>query len=270
MLYALAEAIFAYIDELSAESVEGYAEARSASEGARERRRERLLEALLRHPPPDSEDLRKLAEEAEWDPPASAAVLLCAPGRERAIARKLDVDPIAGRIDDLGCLVLPDPEGPAAGERLRLACAAEPAAIGIAVELRSLAASLREARAAWEVIDAGAFADPGGGDWPIRSEEHLVAIVLHAGRDRLARLASRRLAALESETDASRARLTATLDAHLRHGGRVAPVAEELHVHEQTVRYRVGRLRELLGEQLDDPDARFELEMALRAGPRPG
>ena len=31
------------------------------------------------------------------------------------------------------------------------------------------------------------------------------------------------------------------------------------------VRYRLARLRELMGDQLDDPDARFELELALRA-----
>jgi DNA-binding PucR family transcriptional regulator len=35
-------------------------------------------------------------------------------------------------------------------------------------------------------------------------------------------------------------------------------------VHPQTARYRRTRLRELLGDQLDDPDARFELELALR------
>jgi DNA-binding PucR family transcriptional regulator len=31
------------------------------------------------------------------------------------------------------------------------------------------------------------------------------------------------------------------------------------------VRYRLTRLRELLGGTLEDPDARFELEAALRA-----
>jgi DNA-binding PucR family transcriptional regulator len=36
-------------------------------------------------------------------------------------------------------------------------------------------------------------------------------------------------------------------------------------VHPQTVRYRLGRLRELYGERLDDPDQRFQLELALRA-----
>jgi DNA-binding PucR family transcriptional regulator len=43
-------------------------------------------------------------------------------------------------------------------------------------------------------------------------------------------------------------------------------MAAALHLHPQTVRYRIVRLRELLGNQLDDPDARFELEVALRAG----
>ncbi|MGH2714951.1 MAG: helix-turn-helix domain-containing protein, partial [Thermoleophilaceae bacterium] len=35
--------------------------------------------------------------------------------------------------------------------------------------------------------------------------------------------------------------------------------------HPQTVRYRLARLRELFGERLDEPDGRFELELALRA-----
>ena len=55
--------------------------------------------------------------------------------------------------------------------------------------------------------------------------------------------------------------------AYVRHGGNAVAMAAELHVHPQTARYRIARLRELLGEQLDDPDARFELELALvRAG----
>jgi DNA-binding PucR family transcriptional regulator len=38
-----------------------------------------------------------------------------------------------------------------------------------------------------------------------------------------------------------------------------------MQVHPQTARYRIARLREVLGDQLDDPDARFELQLALRA-----
>ncbi len=43
-------------------------------------------------------------------------------------------------------------------------------------------------------------------------------------------------------------------------------------MHPQTVRYRLKRLRDLLGDALKDPDRRFELEIALRnraLAPRP-
>ena len=53
--------------------------------------------------------------------------------------------------------------------------------------------------------------------------------------------------------------------AYVRHRGNAAEMARAMHVHPQTARYRLARLRELLGDQLDDPDARLELELALRA-----
>ena len=59
--------------------------------------------------------------------------------------------------------------------------------------------------------------------------------------------------------------LRETLRAWLDHPGQVATVAERLHVHPQTVRYRVAQLRELFGEALEDADARFEMSLALRA-----
>jgi DNA-binding PucR family transcriptional regulator len=47
--------------------------------------------------------------------------------------------------------------------------------------------------------------------------------------------------------------------------GRSAPAAARvLHAHAQTVRYRLAQVRELLGDAVDDPAARFELELALR------
>ncbi len=42
----------------------------------------------------------------------------------------------------------------------------------------------------------------------------------------------------------------------------------ELHIHPQTVRYRIGKLRELLGDALDSAGGRFELGLALRARAR--
>ena len=42
-------------------------------------------------------------------------------------------------------------------------------------------------------------------------------------------------------------------------------MAAALDVHPQTVRYRLKQLRELFGPALEDPEARFELSLALRA-----
>jgi DNA-binding PucR family transcriptional regulator len=42
-------------------------------------------------------------------------------------------------------------------------------------------------------------------------------------------------------------------------------VAQHVHVHPQTVRYRLRQVEDLFGDQLRDPDRRFELEVALRA-----
>jgi DNA-binding PucR family transcriptional regulator len=132
------------------------------------------------------------------------------------------------------------------------------AALGPALGWRDARVSFARAAAALRL--------PGAGDDALLiAEDHGVAILLDADR-RLARdLAAGALEPLDAETAGSRERLTATLAAWLRHRGRTEEVARALHVHPQTVRYRLARLRELFGERLEDPDVRFELELALRA-----
>ena len=59
------------------------------------------------------------------------------------------------------------------------------------------------------------------------------------------------------------ARLTETLRAWLLHRGRRDEAAAALFVHPQTVRYRMGQVRELFGDSLDDPRVTLELTLAL-------
>jgi DNA-binding PucR family transcriptional regulator len=73
-----------------------------------------------------------------------------------------------------------------------------------------------------------------------------------------------RLTALDGLAAGERERLTETLAAWLAHQRHTPRIAEALHVHAQTVRYRIAKLRELLGDAIDDPDGRFELQLALR------
>lgn len=55
-----------------------------------------------------------------------------------------------------------------------------------------------------------------------------------------------------------------TLEAHLRHDRNLNRTAAALHVHPNTVRYRIAKIEELLGVSLRDVDDRFRLESALR------
>jgi DNA-binding PucR family transcriptional regulator len=75
------------------------------------------------------------------------------------------------------------------------------------------------------------------------------------------------LAPLDSLRPAVRDKLVETLRAWLLHHGRRDDVAAALFVHPQTVRYRMGRLRELFGAELLDPRTVQDLTVAL-AGTR--
>ena len=124
--------------------------------------------------------------------------------------------------------------------------------------------SLARARAAHALVLDGRVGD----GTLVVADEHLPALLLHAGDGALATdLAARALAPLDDLRPGARGRLRTTLRAWLDHPGQVTRVAGELHVHPQTVRYRVAQLRELFGERLEDADARFELALALRAEP---
>jgi DNA-binding PucR family transcriptional regulator len=59
--------------------------------------------------------------------------------------------------------------------------------------------------------------------------------------------------------------LADTLCAYLDSLGDIACAAKYLHVHPNTVRYRVRRIEKLLGTSLGDPDDRLVLALGLRA-----
>jgi DNA-binding PucR family transcriptional regulator len=73
-----------------------------------------------------------------------------------------------------------------------------------------------------------------------------------------------RLRPLSGLSGPDRERLLETLEAWLGHQRHTPRAAAQLHVHPQTVRYRLGKIRELLGDALERADQRFELELALR------
>ena len=275
-IYALGEAIFAYIDELSAESAEGYAEEQSAAAGESERRRRRLVRLLAQDPPAGQEAVRTAAAAATWPLPRGGSPRSWrrrdaggSPGEAHLdsiaarLARRLGEGAIGAEAFGAAIVFIPDPDAP--GRRRRLEAAIRDRA-GRARPDRGVdgrAAAPRGGRsprtgspprAGWARGDR-----PGGRRRPPRRPAA-------RRRPRPSPPTSRRPGSRRSTTlpDGPRARLRETLAAWLDRPGQVQAVAAALDVHPQTVRYRVRQLRDLFGDRLDDPDARFELSLALR------
>jgi hypothetical protein len=286
VLYELGEAIFAYIDELSAESAEGFAEEQSAAAGESQRRRRRLVRLLAQDPPPGQEAIRTAAQAAGWALPRTLAALVAAeaggattaspapasppdgravPGEEvvdgiaTRLARRLGGAAVGAAVGGVACVFVPDPDAPARRRQL-VAAIEEPAALGPTVSWPLAARSLRRAVSAFRLATAGRLRR----DALVVAEEHLGRLLLAADAELAAELARNRLAPLRELPDAARERLVETLRAWLDRPGQVQAVAGVLGVHPQTVRYRVRRLRELFGDALEDPEQRFELSLALR------
>jgi hypothetical protein len=254
---SLAEAIFVYGDDLATDVVEGYLRIQSDDAGERERRRRRLAGALL-HPAHDPETVAHAAELAQWPLPRELAVVAVAGDDAAAPARRLDADVLTGSDGDGPWLVIPDPDAPGRRASVDRALAAEPAAIGPTVAVSDAPRSLRWARLALAVV--------AGRDGPVRAVDHLADLILLQDRELAGLLVRTRLAPLADLPAGERDRLTETLAAWLAHQRHTPAIARELHVHPQTVRYRIAKLRELLGEAMDTGEGRFELELALRIG----
>jgi hypothetical protein len=258
-LSALAESVFSFVDRLSSASAAGYLDEQSASTAAREQLRDELVELLLSDRS-DSQAVRTAALRAGWRLPATAAVVLVGRQSEAGAAaiRGLDQSCLRMRHGGLLGAIVPDPDAP--GRRLQLATALRGASatVGASVPLALLPASARIAGIAARLQQEKVLtADP------LFADEHLDAIIVHNDPRLLQALRRKCLQPLEGLPAGSRTSLHQTLRSWLLHGGDRRATAADLQVHPQTVRYRMGRLRELFGEELDDPGFRLKLLLAL-------
>ncbi len=270
VLYRLGEAIFAYIDAISAESAEGYAEEQSAAAGERQRRRRALVRLLAAQPAADEEAIRSAAGAAGWALPREVAAAVVAGGEEgeldadaQRLARRIDPGAVGGVVEDAACVLVPDPDAPTRRRHIARALAGHPAALGPTVSWPDSGASVRRALAAARLVASGRLEASG----LVVADEHLPQLALHADPSLATALAERGLAPLRGETGAER--LTETLRAWLDRPGQVQAVAAVLGVHPQTVRYRLKRLRELYRRSARRPGgAPRAVPRAARGQPR--
>lgn len=259
-LFAIADALFQYADEISAVAIAGYNQARDEAGSNLAERRQQLLQMIIADPPIAAEAIAAHAEECDWPLPERVAVVLVERVDE---AGQLRASELGGSIlTDLHsgepCLVVADP---IEQDRLDRALSGQTAALGPTVPIRDAARSLGCARRGLALVKRGVL--PGGR--VIRCSDHLPTLAMHADAFVLEQLVQHALGPFAELNGRQRDRLTETLREWLATQGGISEVAERLDVHAQTVRYRMNQIHELLGDRLDDPDERLMLDIALRA-----
>ena len=283
LVVTLAEAIFAHIDEIAYASVQGYTEAKADQAGAQGKLRHRLLELLAAGA--QQPDVEQAAAAADWPLPERIAGVALGPlrngGPEGGRRRRLPDLVLADLDGPEPCLLVPDPALLLTGGHLRGVLRGRAAAIGPVVPLELAADSLRWARTvlATAAVDRqpgscdrpgscgepGSCGRPGSCDEPLTCDERLPELLLLGDAPLVRLMAARRLRPLAALTAKQSDRLAATLLAWLQTNSGSAPeVAARLGIHPQTARQRLHRVQELFGPDLQSPDARFELEVALR------
>jgi len=95
------------------------------------------------------------------------------------------------------------------------------------------------------------------------TDTHLAHLVVSADATAREDLRARVLAPLADLRPSTADKLVETLRLWLLHHGRRDEIAAALFVHPQTVRYRMGQLREIFGDRLNDPDFIRDAVIAL-------
>ncbi len=256
---ALAEACFAYINEIAGASTAGYVRAQAADVGARTRVRVQLMEALLAgdgHTAATAE----LGRRARWTIPDLAAAITLDDVPETLIDEINDSSAVLAARTDAGDIALVSLPLAAAEERFLLRKIGEHGAtMGTPQPVTTLPNSLEHAqmlarsRAAWDLPAVGL----------IKASDHLTPLLLNNDPDLADQLQRATLAPMLALTPERGEQLLETLKYWLLHQGARRAVADTLAVHPQTVSYRMDQIRGLLGEALEDPEQRFALLVAL-------
>lgn len=262
-LSRLAETLFMLTHDISARTTDGYVREQS-ERGLVSHRARGELSGLLMSTMPDRNGILLAADQAGWVVPDQLAFVLLRDQDDPPLASRPRLDPewLVVHVGDVMGWLVPWVTG--IEPRLQRALGVVPAVVGPPVPVTDVRRSMRVARSARRLQDAGAL--------PARMifvPEHIDTLLVHRNPELLAALRSRVLAPLDRLPETTRERLVETLTSWLRNFGSRRAVAEELHIHPQTVRYRLDQLREVFGDALEDPAQRAQLFLALVWGAPP-
>ncbi|MFG2089061.1 helix-turn-helix domain-containing protein [Spirillospora sp. NPDC048824] len=254
----LTDSLFMLLARVADAAAQGYAREQGQLATERERRRDRLRDLLIAEPPPAQEAISDLAVAARWDLPKSIG-LVALPAGAPAGARILPPGVLADWEAPIPFLVVPDPEGPGQDRLWPALRRLGTAAIGPTVPLGRGGVSLRWARHALTLVDRGLL--PGGA--PVRCVDHIASLATLAADELVDATAATVLGPLLDLAPARRRPLAETLLTYLQCGDNAVIAAERLHIHEQTVRYRLRRIAELTDGRFTELDGRLDMMLML-------
>jgi hypothetical protein len=254
----LTDDLFELLARAADAGAQGYARQQGHMAGDRERRRARLRDLLVREPPPTPETLAERARSADWKPPVSLAAVALRPGA-RPPSRVLPPDVLADWEAPTPYLIVPDPDSPGRDWLPTLLRRLGPAAIGPTVPPLRTGISLRWARHTIALVERGILT----ADRPVRAADHTALLAGALAEDLIDTTATASLAPLLALPPRRRVPLLVTLLTYLQCGDNAVLTGDRLHIHEQTVRYRLRRISELTGHPAHDPARRLDLMLTL-------
>ncbi|MGI8332566.1 PucR family transcriptional regulator [Actinomadura scrupuli] len=258
-LALLTDSLFLLLGIVADAAAQGYAAARGELASERERYRGRLRDLLVIDPPTSREAITELARSAGWELPRTVGVVaLRRP--VRATARLVPPVVLADWDGAAPYLVVPDPDGPGQERLVASLMRDHPGALGPTVPLTRGAVSLRWARRAVALMERDVL--PAG---TVRCVEQLATLMASTSEDLIEAATTTLLAPILALPAHRRRPLAMTLLVYLQCGDNAVTTGERLHVHQQTVRYRIRRLQELYGGDLGDPDTRLDMMIALNS-----
>jgi hypothetical protein len=254
----LTDSLFMLLARAADAAAQGYAREQGQLATERERRRDRLRDLLVAEPPPGQEAIAELAVAARWELPKSIA-LVALPAGAPAGARILPPAVLADWEAPIPFLVVPDPEGPGQDRLWPALRRLGTSALGPTVPVGQGAVSLRWARHALTLAERGLLPD----EEPVRCVDHIASLATLAADELVDATAEAALGPLLELPPGRRQPLAETLLTYLQCGDNAVIAAERLHIHEQTVRYRLRRITELTGGRFTEPDGRLDLMLML-------
>ena len=255
-LVLAAELVMRYVDEVSAAVAQSYLDERQQLVSEEERLARDLFEALIRDAPLDSR-LEHLAGRRGFElsrayHPFVARVLGSGGRRHANLAATLRRDGVLALTEGdrvAGLLTA------AARERVRIP---HLAVIGDEVPRKHIAAAMDEVRMIAEL------AERRGIEGTVEARDFPLELLLLASPHHARGLAERVLGPLREHDGPRGAELVGTLQSFAEHELDRRKTAAALHVHPNTLDYRLRRVRELTGLDLRHPDSVALLVLALR------